>query len=317
MAKIALFAPLPPSAVASQFEDVEVVGIGPEDEDPAASVAGATIAISDWSNRVTIAGDIVEALAPTCQLVQVPAAGVDSVDAAACREAGIPVASCAGLNTVAVAEWCVWGAIDALRRLTWSDRTLREGRWEQLGHPRFELADKTVGIVGLGAIGTATAARLTAFEVDLRYWSRRRRSATEEEALGIGYLGLEELFSTADVVILTVALTPQTRRMVDRTLIERMKPTAVLVNAARGEVVDEDALAAALSEGRLHGAAIDVFSTEPAPADHPLVSQEHAVLTPHVGGASAEAAGRILERVFDNVRAVLAGRAPEGLLDSD
>ena len=115
MDKIALFPPIPPEAIADRFEGVEIVAIGPETPDPAAAAEGATVAVADWSNRVTIAGEIVEALAPTCKLVQVPAAGVDSVDVAACAEAGIPVASCAGLNTGAVAEWCIWATIDALR----------------------------------------------------------------------------------------------------------------------------------------------------------------------------------------------------------
>ena len=315
MDKIALFPPIPPEAIADRFEGVDIVGIGPDTDDPAAAAEGATVAVSDWSNRVTIAGDIVDALAPTCRLVQVPAAGVDSVDVEACAEAGIPVASCAGLNTGAVAEWCVWAAIDALRKLTWSDRALRDGRWEQLGHPRFELGGKTVGIVGLGDIGTATAERFGAFGVDLAYWSRRRRGEEEEARLGARYLELDELFPAADVLILTVALTPDTRHLVDAERLGTMKATAVVVNAARGEVVDEVALAEALTEGRLHGAAVDVFSTEPPPGDHPLRGVETAVLTPHVAGASAEAAGRILERVFSNVTAVLEGREPVGVLD--
>ncbi|MDX1659308.1 MAG: 2-hydroxyacid dehydrogenase [Nitriliruptorales bacterium] len=316
MHKIALFPPIPPEAIADRFEGVEIVGIGPDTDDPVAAAEGATVAVSDWSNAVRIEGDIVEALAPTCRLVQVPAAGVDSVDVDACAEAGIPVASCAGLNTGAVAEWCIWATIDALRKLTWSDRRVRDGHWDQLGQPRFELAGKTVGIIGLGDIGTATAERLGAFDVDLAYWSRRRRDEAEEDRLGARYLELDELFPSADVIILTVALTPDTRHLVDADRLAAMQANAVLVNAARGEVVDEAALADALREGQLHGAAVDVFSQEPPPDDHPLRDVETAVLTPHVGGASAESAGRILQRVLDNVEAVLDGREPVGVLDT-
>jgi phosphoglycerate dehydrogenase-like enzyme len=313
--RIALLAPLPAQAVTGALPDadVEVVGIRPGD-DAAALARGARIAIADWSANVRIAGDVVAALAPTCELVQVPAAGLDSVDIDACRAAGIPVASCAGLNTVGVAEWCVWAAIDALRKLTWSDRALRDGRWEQLGHARYELAGKTVGLVGLGDVGTAVAERLRAFGVDLVYWTRRRRSADEEGRLGVRWAELDELVAGVDVLVLAVALTDDTRHLLDADRLGRMQPSAVVVNAARGQVTDEAALAAALREGRLHGAAVDAFSTEPAPADHPLLTAELAVLTPHVAGATAEAVGRIFGRVFANVTAVLEGRRPEGLV---
>lgn len=313
--RIALFAPLPATAVTGALPDaeLEVVEIRPGD-DAAALAAGARIAIADWSGAVRIAGDVVAALAPTCELIQVPAAGLDSVDVEACRAAGIPVASCAGLNTVGVAEWCVWAAIDALRKLTWSDRALRDGRWEQLGHARYELAGKTVAIVGMGDVGRAVAERLAPFGVALTYWTRRRRSPEEEERLGIRWAELDDLLPAADVVVLAVALTEDTRALLGAERIGRLKASAVVVNAARGQVTDEAALAAALREGRLHGAAIDAFSVEPPPPDHPLLAAELAVVTPHVGGATAESVGRIFGRVFANVTAVLEGRPPAGVV---
>lgn len=313
--RIALFAPLPIEAVTHRFPDadVEVVAVAPGD-DPVAAAAGATVAIADYSARVRITRDVVAALAPTCRLVQVPAAGLDSVDVEACAELGVPLASCAGLNAVAVAEWAVWAAMDALRRLTWSDRALREGRWEQLGHARFELAGRTVGIVGMGDVGRAAAERFRAFGVDLRYWTRTRRPPEVERELGLTWSELDPLVADADVIVLAVALTDDTRRLFDAARLARAKPTAVLVNAARGDVTDEAALAAALREGRLHGAAVDAFSIEPPPPDHPLVREELAVVTPHLAGATVESVARIFGRVFDNVQAVLDGRAPTGLV---
>ncbi|MBW3620412.1 MAG: 3-phosphoglycerate dehydrogenase [Actinobacteria bacterium] len=314
--RIALFAPLPAAAVTGALPDaaLDVVEIRPGD-DAAAGAVGARIAIADWSATVRIAGEVVDALAPTCELVQVPAAGLDSVDVDACRAAGIPVASCAGLNTVGVAEWCVWAAIDALRKLSWSDRALRAGSWEQLGHARYELAGKTVGVVGMGDVGRAVAERLAVFGVDLVYWTRRRRPPEEEARLAVRWAELDDLLAEADIVILAVALTAGTRHLLDAARLTRMKPSAVVVNAARGEVTDEAALAAALREGRLHGAAVDAFSTEPPPPDHPLVGEELAVLTPHVAGATAESVGRILGRVFANLTAVLEGGTPTGLVE--
>jgi D-3-phosphoglycerate dehydrogenase len=311
--RIALFAPLPPETLSGRFPDAEVVAVTPE-VDAAAAAAGATVAVADFSGRVRIAGDVVEALAPTCRLVQVPAAGLDSVDVDACRAAGIPVASCAGLNASGVAEWCVWAALDAMRRLTWSDRQLRAGRWEQLGHPRYELGGKVVGIVGMGDIGAAAAPRFAAFGVDLRYWTRTRRPPEREAALDITWSELDDLVAAADVLVLAVALTDETRGLLDADRLGRMKPSAVVVNAARGEIVDEAALAAAVRDGRLHGAAVDAFGIEPVPADHPLLDAELAVLTPHVAGATAESVVRIFGRVMDNVEAVLAGREPVGLV---
>lgn len=314
MGKVVVLAPIPAEAVQPQLPDGhEVVSVG-RDEDPVEVCAGADVVVADWTSHHRVAGDLVAALAPTCRLVQVPAAGTDSVDVDACVRAGIPVASCAGLNDVAVAEWCVWAAIGALRQLVRDDRTLRGGEWNQLGRARYELAGKVVGIVGMGDIGQALAPRLAGFDVDVRYWTRNRRTEDREQELGITYHDLDELVSGADVLVLAIALTADTRHLIDADRLATMKPTAVLVNAARGEIVDDQALADALAEGRLHGAAVDVWSPEPPPGDHPLLSLETAVVNPHLAGTTAESAGRILGRSLDNVRAVLAGEEPVGVV---
>jgi phosphoglycerate dehydrogenase-like enzyme len=311
--RIAMLAPLPPQVVTSRVPDADVATASTQQEALAAA-AGADVCIADWRGEVVVDAAVAAALAPTCRLVQVPAAGLNGVDLDACAANGVPVASCAGLNTAAVAEWAVWASIDALRLLSWSDRALREGRWEMFGHSRYELAGKVVGIVGLGDIGTATARRLAGFEVDLAYWSRRRRDEATEADLGVRWLELDDLVATADVLVLAVALTPETQGLLSAERIGRMKPSAVVVNAARGEVTDEAALAAAVAEGRLHGAATDVFATEPPPPGHPMVATDRTVVTPHIAGTSAESVGRIVLRVLDNVEAALEGRTPAGLV---
>lgn len=313
MGTIAVLAPFPPQVFEERFPGHRIV-VATGEGDVAAMVAGATVCVADFRHRVRVTNAVAEALAPTCGLVQVPAAGLDSVDVAACERHGIPVASCAGLNAVAVAEWCVFAAIDALRGLSAADRAMRAGRFDQFSQTRFELAGRTVGIVGLGDVGTAAAERFRGFGVELVYWTRNRRPPPVERHLGVRWLELDELVAAADVLVLAVALTPDTRRLLDRARIERLRPTAVVVNAARGEVVDEDALAEALSQYRLHGAAVDTYGVEPPPADHPLLRAERAVLNPHIAGVTAESVGRITQRVFDNVTAALAGGPVQGLV---
>ncbi|MTV25700.1 3-phosphoglycerate dehydrogenase [Nitriliruptoraceae bacterium ZYF776] len=307
---VALLAPLPATVVGDRWPQVTVHTPDPElgpEAAAAAACAGAEVVVADWSGRHRVAGAALDALGERCRLVQVPAAGLDAVDAAGLHARGIPLASCAGLNDVAVAEWCVWAVLDALKQTSWADRALRDGRFEQLGHARFELAGRRVGIVGLGSIGAAVARRLAGFDVEVVHHSRRPRTAAEEATLGVRGVPLDELVATADVVVLACALTDETRGLFDADRLARCKHGAVLVNAARGEVVDEVALARAVDEGRLHAAATDVFSTEPPPAGHPLVGHERITATPHLAGASAESVGRIFGRVFANLDAVLTG----------
>lgn len=310
-----MLAPLPAAALESTFPSADVIAVA-DGVDPVEAARGARICLADWTGTHRIEGEIVDALTGTCDLVQVPAAGVDSVDVAACADAGIPVAACGGLNATAVAEWCVYGAIAALRDLTAGDRALREGRFEQLGHVRYELAGKTVGIVGMGDIGRAAVPRFRAFETDVTYWSRHRRPEELEAELGMRYLALDELIAGADVLVLVIALTPDTRSLLDGDRLASMKPSAVVVNAARGGIVDEQALTRALYDKHLHGAAVDVYSVEPPPEDHPLLDAPRTTFTPHVAGATAESVGRILDRCFSNVRAVLDGGEPVGLVEA-
>lgn len=311
LGRVVVLAPVPAEAFAAQLDGHEVVAVGRED-DPAEACSGADVCVADWTAHHRVAGDVLTALRPTCRLVQVPAAGLDSVDVDACAQAGIPVAGAAGLNAVAVGEWCVWAALSSLRGLVVSERALRGGEWDQLARARYELDGKVVGLVGLGDVGIEAARRFRAFGVELRYWTRRRRTAEVETDLDVAWMELDELVAAADVLVLAVALTPETRHLLGASRLSRMKPTAVVVNAARGDVIDEDALAEALREGRIHGAAVDVYSAEPPPPDHPLLTVETAVTTPHLAGTTAESVGRILGRAVDNVRRALAGEDPVG-----
>ena len=213
--------------------------------------------------------------------------GMDHIDLEYCRTHDIRICNAAGYATRAVAELAVGLMIDVYRRITELDaRTRRSGTRESfLGR---ELYGKTAGIVGTGAIGTQTARLLQAFGCKVVAYNRSEHE--EIKAMGIPYLPLEELMRQSDIISLHLPLTAETRHLVSASMLALCKPTAVLINTARGNVVDMDALAASLQAGRLAGAGIDVFEKEPPlPAGHPLLDAPQVVLTPHVGYATREA----------------------------
>ena len=197
--------------------------------------------------------------------------------------------------------------LDLLRQVTHLDGTIRQGkgRGQLLGR---ELRGKTVGIIGTGAIGQATARLCQAFGARVVAHSRTRRP--ELEALGIVYMPKEELLHEADIVSLHVALTPETRHTIGLSEIEQMKHTALLINTARGLVCDIEAVACALQEGRLAGAAFDVYEQEPPlPIDHPLLKAPHCLCTPHIAFATEESFAERADIVFAHVDEWLAAQA--------
>ena len=241
---------------------------------------------------------------PKLRYLSVAFTGLDHIDLAYCAEHNIQVQNAAGYSTTAVSELAVGLMIDLLRRVTALDGTLRQGggRGTFVGR---ELRGKTVGIVGTGAIGMATARLLLAFGCHVIAYSRTRRR--EAEAMGIRYVELPALFEQADIVSLHVPLTAETRGLVGKNELSLMKSTALLVNTARGPVCDIDAVAAALKEGRIAGAAFDVFEQEPPlPANHALLQAPNALLTPHIAFATEEAFAIRADIVFDHVNQFLS-----------
>lgn len=221
------------------------------------------------------------------KLLDVAFTGLDHIDLAYCESHGIQVMNASGYATEGVAELAVGLMIDVYRRITLLDADTRHGgtRNNYLGR---ELRGKRVGVVGTGAIGIQTAKLLQCFGCEVVAWSRTRKS--EVETMGIQYLSLEELMRTSDVVSLHVPLTAETHHLISRELLALCKPTAVLINTARGNVVDMDALAEMLMSGSLAGAGLDVYEKEPPlPAEHPLLKAPNCVLVPHVGYATREA----------------------------
>lgn len=240
------------------------------------------------------------------KMISVAFTGVDHIDMAACRERGIVVSNAAGYSTEAVAELVIALAISVYRRIAFADQMTR-GLKGREGFAGLELHGKTVGIVGTGAIGLRTAELFKAFGCKILAYSRHQKGAALE--LGIKYVSLEELVSVCDIVSLHVPLTPETKHLIDGKMISLMPEKGVLINTARGLVVDNDALAAALQAGKIAGAGIDVYETEPPlKATHPLLAAPNTVLLPHLGFATREAIVTRAGIVCANVAGWLAGK---------
>lgn len=235
------------------------------------------------------------------KMLSVAFTGLDHIDLAYCQSHNILVKNAAGYSTTAVSELAVGLMLDLLRKITALDGTIRQGQGRGMFLGR-ELRGKTVGVVGTGAIGTATIRLLKAFGCQVLAWNRSEHD--EVRQLGATYTTLDDLLRRSDIVTLHVPLNAETKHLVGARELALMKPTALLVNTARGNVADIDAVAAALREGRLAGAGFDVYETEPPlPEGHPLLNAPNAVCVPHVGFATREAFDIRAGIVMDNVRA--------------
>ena len=243
--------------------------------------------------------------AENLKMVCVAFTGIDHVDLEACKAKGVRVCNAQGYATEATAEVAIGMMLSCLRNLVPYDKVVREGG-VLAGYKHNTLQGKTVGIVGTGAIGCRVMELAKAFGCKILAYSKSQRQAALD--LGAEYVDLETLFAESDIVSLHTPLNAETKGLVSRELIAKMKETAILVNCARGAVVDSEALAEALNEGRIHAAGIDVYEMEPPiPSDHPLLNAKNAYLTPHVGFFSEESLLDRLGIVIANVDAFLKG----------
>jgi D-3-phosphoglycerate dehydrogenase len=280
--------------------------------DPADRIRLATGAAFFVGGITPIPATLMDA-APSLRLIQKWGIGVDKIDLAAARARGIPVAITAGANAVPVAEFTLLLMLAVLRRLPYREAQFRAGEWNRArGDTRLQarqLRGKRVGLVGLGAIGRQVAKRLQAFDTEVRYFDIRRPTPAEEQALGVRFQELDPLLAEADIVSLHVPYTAATRGMLSRERIARLRSGAIVINTARGEVVDEFALAEALDTGAVAGAGIDVFGGEPPPPDHPLlrVRRPGLVLAPHLAGSVFDNVANVARHAFRNIQHVLDG----------
>lgn len=261
-----------------------------------------------------VGADLIAA-APKLRFIQKLGVGVDKIDKTACAARGIAIAKLTGGNAVPVAEHTVMLMLAALKRLPLVDRRTREGAWlkEEARGIHRQLHGKRVGLVGFGAIGRQVAAVLAGFGVEIVFYDPAAVPADVAARLNARPLPLDDLLATSDVVSLHLPLLPATANLLNAERIGRMNPGAVLVNCARGGLVDEDALVRALADGRLLAAALDTFATEP-PVGSPLLAMDRTVVTPHLAGATLDNFAAVLQRGIDNATRYLAGK---GLPDED
>ena len=247
------------------------------------------------------------------KMIQRSGVGLDSLDLEAIREKGIPLYVNQGVNAESVAEHALLLILASLRRLTQIDRNTRNGIWkkQEQGIRTAELKGKTVGIVGMGHIARVLVGLLQPFGVKILYWNRSRADEAFEQRFGLRFVGLDELLERSDVVTLHCALAPETRHLIREESIARMKPGAILVNTARGGLVDTAALACALRNGKLSFAALDVHEQEPIPADYALKELDNVILTPHVAGVTADSFRAMMHEAFRNIRCFEEGRLEE------
>lgn len=250
-------------------------------------------------SNIKIGADILSQC-PNLKMLNVAFTGLDHIDLDYCQAHGITVKNASGYATEGVAELAIGLMLDLYRRITVLDADTRNSgtRNNFLGR---ELRGKRVGIVGTGAIGARTALLLQHFGCEVVAWSRTPKKALMDQ--GIAYISLDELMRTSDIISLHVPLTAETHHLISREMLTLCKPTAILINTARGNVVDIDALADLLKEGKLAGAGIDVYEKEPPlSTNHPLVNAPNCILVPHVGYATREAFDDRIDIILNNLK---------------
>jgi glyoxylate reductase len=258
---------------------------------------------------VRVGDDLLDA-APRLKVVSNMAVGVDNIDLDACTRRSIPVGHTPGVLTESTADLTMALLLATARRLPEASRDARDGRWTTWEPDRWlgwDLQGATLGIVGLGQIGTAVAERARSFGVRLVY-SNRSPKPDIEARLGMERLSLENLLTQSDFVSLHVPLTEETRGLIDEAALRRMKSSAILINVARGPVVDSGALYRALSERWIAAAGLDVTDPEPLPPDHSLYSLDNCLIVPHIGSATHVTRRHMAERACENLLAGVTGQ---------
>jgi phosphoglycerate dehydrogenase-like enzyme len=291
-----------------------IAGHDMSDEELAKAITKADAVLGDFTFKRGIGRDLLAKAGPLkLKLIQQPSVGYEHIDIKACSERGIRVANTPGANTVSVAEHTIAFGLAMLRKLIPANRSVREGRWEQTALHPSELQHKTWGIVGLGQIGRDVALRLRPFGLNkVLYYDVRQAPKEVEAQCGVEYCALRTLLISSDIVSLHAPSTEANRNMIGANELSSMKDGAYLINVARGSLVDETALAQALRDGVIAGAAIDVFAEEPPGAADPLlkVEEDKLLLSPHIAGVSSESARRIMIMAVENVGRALAGLDP-------
>jgi glyoxylate reductase len=256
---------------------------------------------------------------PGLRVISNFAVGYDNIDVPAATERGVLVCNTPEVLTNATADHAWALLLAAARRIPESIAYVRDGKWKTWGPLLLlgqEVSGATIGIVGLGRIGKEVAKRARGFDMRVLAFDPFEDAAFAREH-GVSYVPLEQLLAESDFVTLHVALTPDTQHLIGAAELDRMKPTAILVNASRGPVVDTDALIDALRNGSILGAALDVTDPEPLPADHPLVNMTNCIVVPHTASATVQTRDRMAELAARNLLAGLRGERPPAAVNAD
>ncbi|HDO20119.1 MAG: hydroxyacid dehydrogenase [archaeon GB-1845-036] len=232
------------------------------------------------------------------KVIGVHGVGVDHIDLEAAREKGIEILNTPAALTETVAEYTLGLIISLLRKINLADEAVRMGRWNEKYSKLVgeDVEGKVIGIIGLGRIGSAVARMLSCLKTKIIYYDVERKKEIEEE-FSLEYVDLDELLRRADIITIHVPLTKETYHLISKSEIEKMKNGVYLINTSRGAVIDEEALIDALRNGKIAGAALDVFETEPIDSENPLLNMENVILTPHIAASSRQALIRMAREV--------------------
>jgi len=243
------------------------------------------------------------------RMIQKWGIGYDRIDVEAARRLGIPLAITAGSNAGPVAELAIALMLAVYRRIPYNTAAMRDGKWPkaEMRETCFQIAGKTVGLVGFGNIGRMLARRLRGFDARVIYFDARPADPQTERELNVTYAPLSTVLEESDILSLHAPFTEQTAKMINASSIATMKDGAILINTARGELVDEPALHAALVSGKLRGAGLDAFDPEPPSADNPLLKLDQVVLTPHAGGGVFDNVENVARHALGNIMRFLRG----------
>lgn len=246
------------------------------------------------------------------KMIQRAGIGVDTIDLEAAKEKGIYVSNTPGVNAVSVADMTIGLILSLYRKIPFMDRVTKEGKWLMWDYrpEMYEMNGKVHAILGMGNVGKEVAKRSKAFNTQILYYDALRLSPEAEEEHGVTYMDFPDILKEADMVSIHVPLLPETRNWIGEKELAMMKPTAILINVARGQIVDEEAVAKALKSGKLLGAAFDTFAVEPPEKDNPLKECLNAILTPHIAGGTRDVLKSSIARSFENIERMEAGELP-------
>ena len=311
---------LPGRAIEALCEQADV-DVWPEEMPPTPEELRAALTKAD--GLISLLTDKIDAplldAAPALLIVSNMATGFDNVDVAAATERSVLVTRTPGVLSETTADFAFALLLAAARRVVEGDRYAHDGSWKTwgpetlLGH---DVYGATLGIVGMGGIGMEVAKRARGFGMRILYDSRTRKPDLERE-LGVEFRSLEDLLRESDFVTLHAPLTDDTRHMIDEHALRLMKPTAVLINTGRGQLVDQEALYVALKEGEIAGAALDVTDPEPMPKFDPLLTLPNVIVTPHIASASVATRSRMAMLAAENLLVALRGEVPEHAVNAE